>query len=282
VTTDAQLLVDLERNRPFVRLTVEAHVNVAATKRVLVMWAMNPTFRRPLPWTFVLYRGYAVNDDNYVAVSTTTDQPWLYDNKPVFPAKGSDVFYKVRLTTGDGEVFDSQAAQLGTDWGRYDWGIAKEILRKETLLLVKKVGTKGWLLKRRLWGSMCPVPGCTDPETGQVNDPNCPVCYGTGIEGGYYAPLDFWVTMNPTQRMKKLDNNLGVVAANIETVRALAYPATDAGDVWIQASSDQRFVVQSDVVSLVRHRGIDLVMNLRLEELPRSDIVYSVPTPCLP
>lgn len=274
------LAVQLERNRPFVRVAVDAHFNAIAHNRVLVEWAMNRSFRAVGPFRFILMRGYAINDDNYTDVAETLDQPWAYDRNPIYPSQGTEIYYKVKLIDGDGNVFYSEAAPLTSYWDRYDWTIGREVLRKESLLLYKRAGTRGWLFKRRLWGLPCSVPGCVNEDTGQINIPNCPVCFGTGVEGGYYDPLEYWVIMDPVQRIKKIDADAGLLTQTIETVRCLAYPSPEANDVWVQFGSNQRYVVQSDIAAIARHRGIDLVLNIRLEERPRSDIIYTLPTPC--
>ena len=265
--------------RPFKRLTVDAHFNPIVKRRILVDWALSKEFDAPGPYTVTLQRGYATNDDSFIDVAVTVDQPWLYDNSPAWPGKGLDVFYRVKLVDGEGREYVSQPASAGSHWSRYDWTIAKEIIRKEHLVLRKRAGVKGWLLKRRLWGDICAA--CADPETGQINEPNCTNCYGTGIDGGYYDPLEYWVIMNPTQRLKKLDAQQGLKTQTIETVRSLAYPRPVGADVWVNAYTDQRYVVMGDVAATARHRGVDLVLNLRLEERDRSEPMYLVPVPCV-
>jgi hypothetical protein len=268
-------------NRVFHRLTVETHFNMITDKRVLVEWALEKDFiaAAPGPYKFTLYRGYAANDDNFEAIAYTFDQPWLYDNNPQLPLKGMDVFYKVLLEDSAGNQYWSQAAHGTTYWERYDWTIAREIIRKEHLLQRKRAGTKGWLLKRRLWGEKCPAD-CVDPITDQVNYAHCDECYGTGILGGYYDPIEYWIIMNPSQRIKKLDPNQGLTTTIIETVRALAYPAPATNDIWVHAHTDQRYNVMEDISAIARHRGINLVLNLRLKERSRSESIYKVPTPC--
>ena len=262
----------------FKRLTVNTHFSAISDGKVLVSWALDRSFNEPGPYRFTLQRGYAANDDQFVTVSTTTDQPWLYDNAPVFPQRGDEVFYRVILVDGNGRQYVSQAAPLSSYWNRYDWSLAKEIVRKETLVLKKRAGVRGWLLKRRLWGDECPV--CVDPETKQIKDANCPVCYGTGITGGYYDPFEYWVIMNPTNIVRKLDNEMGLISQSYETVRALAYPLPEPNDVWVNHETDRRYVIQSDIQVIARHRGIDLVLSLRLEERAKSEAIYKVPIPC--
>ncbi len=266
----------METVRPFKRLSVENHFNVVTRQAVLVSWALNSAFSAPGPFTFKLQRGRAVNDDQWEDVSTTTDQPWLYDNNPVFLQHDRSTFYRVILTDGNDVPYISQAVEADQSWNHYDWRLMRDIIRKETLVQRKKGGTKGWLLKRRAWGQAC--SDCVDPNTGQIKDAHCDKCYGTGVLGGYYEPLEYWVIMNPTQRLKRLTEE-GVTTGVMETVRALAWPAPEQNDVWVQSNSNRRFRIGEDIVAQARHRGIDVVLNLNLAELPLENAVYDVATP---
>lgn len=266
-----------DKPRPFKRLTVENHFNVITQQRVLVAWAMNEAFDEAGPYQFTLQRGRAVNDPEWESVSQTVDQPWLYDNHPVFAQHDVSTYYRVILVDGNGVSYESQPVSAYTDWGHHDWLLAREIIRKETLLLRKKTGTPGFLVKRRQWGEPCPK--CVDPNTGMTTDSHCQTCYGTGIEGGYYPAIDYPVAMNPTQRLKRLSGDAGLVTAIMETVRGLAWPSPEHNDVWVQHGSNRRFRISDDIQAIARHRGTDLVLNLHLEELPQSNIIYDFPTP---
>lgn len=263
--------------RPFKRLLVEAQFNYITNRAILVQWALNPAFDEPGPYSFKLQRGRSANDDQWVDIATVVDQPWLYDNNPVFGQFDYSTFYRVILTDGKGVIYQSQAVGRDVSWQHYDWRLAKEIIRKETLILRKKGGTRGVLLKRRIWGDPCTL--CVDPSTNAIHNSHCPQCYGTGYIGGYYAPFDYWTLFNPSQRLKRLTNE-GLTTAVMETVRALAYPSPEQNDVWVQVNPDRRFRIQSDVEIVARHRGVDLLVNLRLLELPQSDIIYTVPVTC--
>ncbi len=244
---------------------------------VLVAWALNPAFTEPGPYRFKLQRGRAVTDDKWVDVSETVDQPWLYDYHPLFSQHDRSTVYRVILVDGNGVEYISQATSIYQDWSHLDWRLMREIIRKETLGQHKFGGTRGWLIKRRQWGDPCTA--CVDPNTGTVTNSHCEICLGTGIIAGYYDPLEYWVTMNPNQRMKRLQPDQGVVAAIIETVRGLAWPAPEENDIWVQHGTNRRFRIQPDIQAIARHRGIDVVLDLRLEELPLENVAYSIPTP---
>lgn len=267
-------------SRAFKRLTVDTHFNMITHRRVLVEWALLKSFigSTPGPYTFELQRGYSANDDGWVPIAQTVDQPWAYDTAPILPQKGMDVFYRVIMTDANGGEHISQSVHATTHWTRYDWSLAKEIIRKETMLLRRRTGTKGYLLKRRLWGEACDE--CIDPVTGERNTSDCSACGGVGILGGFYEPFEYWVAYNPSQRLQKLDTNQGLVTSTVETVRALAYPAPVSNDVWVNAATDQRYLVMGDVAAIARHRGINLVLNLRLDERARSESIYQVEVPC--
>jgi hypothetical protein len=266
--------------RVFLRINVDTHFSVLTTQRVTVSWAMEPSFVEPGPWTFTLQRGYAPTEDAWEDIATTVDQPWLYDNRPTVNVVGTSVYYRIKLVDGNGVVYYSQVQTTSAYWTRYDWSLAKEIIRKETLLLRKKTGVRGVLLKRRYFGERCPV--CTNPTTGQVESSTCTTCYGTGIVGGYYPPFEYWVTMNATQRMRKLTAEQGVIASTIESVRALAYPVPEGNDVWVNGETNQRYYVTPDIKVIARHRGISLVLDLVLNEVPTDHVIYQFPTLCAP
>jgi len=262
----------------FRRICVDTHASVLTEQRATISWAMQPDFDAPGPWTFTLQRGLAPTDDAWEDIATTVDQPWLYDNRPITNTIGIAIFYRIKLVDGKGVVYYSQAQEIKAYWSRYDWTLAKEITRKERFLMQTRTGVKGWLLKRKYFGDPCPL--CLDPVTGQVIDPNCTDCFGTGIVGGYYEPYTFWLTMNGSQKTKKLTPDQGTTATNLEVVRALAYPSVEPNDVWVHGYTNTRYFIEPDIKVLARHRGIDLVMEYTLLEVPTKHPVYLVPIPC--
>jgi hypothetical protein len=262
--------------RPFKRLTVEFHFNLITKQAILVTWAMNPAFRGPGPWSFKLQRGRAVDDDQWVDISSTTDQPWLYDNHPSLSQHDRTTFYRVILTDAKGVQYISQPVSIFQDWNHYDWRLMREIVRKETLVQRKKGGTFGYLLKRRQWGQPC--TSCVDPNSGAILDAHCPECFGTGIMGGYYDPIVYYMVMNPGKRMKRLTPDQGVIADVVETGRCLAWPVPEGNDIWVQGNVNRRYRIMPDVEVIARHRGIDVILDVRMAELAQEDIVYQVPT----
>ncbi len=266
----------MEIVHPFKRLQVESHFNALTRQRVQVAWVMNPAFDEEGPWKFTLERGRSATEDSWEPVAETTDQPWLFDNSPVLGEFERSTYYRIILLDGNGRRHVSEPTSFLQTWGHYDWRLMREVMRKESMLQRKKSGCRGVMLKLRTWGDACE---CVDPETKQVKNANCLECFGTGYVGGYYPPLEYWVTMDPAQRLKRLQGDGGLVTAVIETARGLAWPAPEGNDIWVQLDTNKRYRISDDVRAIARHRGIDLVLDLRFEELPQSNIVYRIPTP---
>lgn len=263
----------------FRRLTIDAYYSALTSQQILVAWALNPDFGDTGVYTFTLQRSLSPTDTSgeWEDIATTVDQPWAYDNRPITNLVTANVYYRVKLVTSAG-TYISQVAPMESYWTPYDWSLAREIVRKETMLLQKRTGAKGWLLKRRSYGVIC--PDCVDPITRQITKSNCTTCFGTGLVGGYYDVMEYWTAPDPSKRIRRLNKDTGLESVVVEQARALAYPLLEGGDVWVQAATNRRFVVGADVAYIAKLRGIPLVAELVLEELPTAHVVYEVPTPC--
>jgi len=147
----------------------------------------------------------------------------------------------------------------------------------EHLASVKGLGTKGYLLKRRWWGPRCRE--CTDFNTGQVVSSECDACYGTGIEGGYYDPIEFWTRQNTNSRKMEMQVSQGHVDVEVQHSRFIAYPFLTGGDVWVNADSDQRYVLGEglpiQLAAQIRNKPLIQIADMGL--VSGSDIIYSIP-----
>ena len=56
-------------------------------------------------------------------------------------------------------------------------------------------------------------------------------------------------------------------------------PAPEQNDVWVNAKTNVRSRIMADIQETAVYRGVPLVLNLHLEELPNTHMVYNVPTP---
>lgn len=267
---------------PVKRLVVEGCYHIAAENAVKVSWAMREDFDVPGPYTFELYRGRAVNDDNWDKLAEVVDQPWMFDRRPARRPHERSTYYRLRIIDGRGVSYWSHPVSFDVIWNHYDWRLVREIVRKELLIQgrgrggarSRGAGTKGWLVKAKQFGDPC--PRCLDPETRSATDSRCPICLGTRVRGGYYDPLEYWVIQQPSRRVTRLSDAGDTRTTVIETVRALAHPSPEVGDIWISSAGDIRYEVQEDIERLARHRGVDIILGLRLMELPTTHSAYRI------
>jgi len=188
-------------------------------------------------------------------------------------------YYRVRLVLPSAPgmpVYKSQPAPSSGHMDRKDWLIARDIMRREYLQQRKVDGTQGFLLKRKQFGMAC--PRCLDWDTKEVRDSDCPVCYGTGFVGGYYPGVEYWITGVPGKN-RRIDAGSPPRGNSSDMVnqppRCILYPQIDTRDIWIQANSDERWIIDGYSV-ISEYRGVPLIAGVKLKLAPATDIVYSV------
>lgn len=260
--------------KAFRRLTVSHCLTDAGDPCVKVAWALERSFAAPGPYGFRLERLYGPSDDQPVLIATGGDGHWMFDNDPRRPQKGVDYYYRVTLVDANGDEWPSPVVSSDNYWTARDWRLARQIVRRESMLMRKRTGTYGWLLKRRYWGTPC--GSCVDPVTGQVDQLYCDNCYGTRFEEGYHTPTGCWVVIEQSQRTSTL-GQAGHDKQNLQAMRMLAYPPPEPGDIWVHAHTDQRYRIGDQLQPSAIHRGIPLVLQVQAQELPTSDAVYAIP-----
>ena len=253
------------------------YVSMLARGKSCVGWSLAAGFTDPGPYVYTVEAGTTGNpkacdwqpvaapEENIATVIDPTQRAYGANN---------NVHYRVRLETPEG-IYYSPPAGPEARLSRRDWRIAREIARKERLT-ARLAWQDGWLLKRRAAGPRC---SCTDLQTGDVRDPECEKCYGTGYIMGYYEPIScFPVKLDPEARAANLDPNRGVVSDIRVTGRAIMQPLVEEYDVWVSDGSDDRYIVR-EIQHVAEIRGVPIVARLGLRPADYSDPVYDLPIP---
>lgn len=135
--------------------------------------------------------------------------------------------------------------------------------------------------------SIC--PRCADVNERTITDPLCPVCYGTGYEGGYGPPVTG--DNSPYQRVYAIRNQHdivtsfqaeGIVTTDQEQQMALAMTGfvPRHGDLVIDLPTGNRFFIDG-VVSAWSFNDEQIGYNTRLNQQSLDSVAYMVPTPYL-
>ena len=189
--------------------------------------------------------------------------------------KDNDIFYRVIASDGVNEFASTPEATLGV-WNRHDLLIARDVVRKEYLLLKQYNGTLGYLLKRRNYGVPCSNPNCLDPDLLIPVSDSCPECFGTGFQNGYFNALAYYIDLGAFASSKDVAIPIGTIDSRTRLGRCVAYPRVDEYDIWVDGDKNKRYVIR-EVERLVEIKGKPLVYKLKLNELSVSAAEYRIP-----
>lgn len=258
---------------PFRRVSVD-HMVRGVTR---VWWQLEPAFNDPGPHYFQLQVGNTglqdASDwrnvggpiiDNYVAY----DDEWRNTGSVLL------THYRLLLTTARG-AYVSQAVNVYGEMEEREWVLSREIVRKERLRH-DKASVPGYLVKAMRYGTPCRT--CREPLTQEVANFECPICNGTGFEVGFFPPLPMqcW-DLTPQKIQENQDNNMkgSTREQAIVQARTIGFPQVDKGDLWVNAKSDERWIVMGLQVAAAM-RNVPVVYQVTLGLIPLSNGVYLV------
>ena len=258
---------------PFRRVSVD-HM-VRGTTRV--WWQLEPTFNEPGPYVFQLQLGKTGLRDatDWVNIGAPVVNGYLaYD--PAWHESGYDLLshYWATLTTPT-NTYVSQAASCFGELNEHDWLLAREVVRKEKVRH-KLVSVPGYLIKPMRFGKPC--PRCRDPLTQEVTDSDCPVCNGTSFEVGYHPPLEMqcW-DLSPQTITEHVDTNMrGSTRENpYVSARVIGFPALNKNDIWVNGTSDERWLVESIQISAAI-RNVPVIYQVQMGLMAFNNPVYAI------
>lgn len=258
---------------PFRRVSVDNMIR-GVTR---VWWQLEPTYNEPGPRVFQLQFGNTpVRDaaDWRNVGAPITDGYVAYDDAWRNSASDLLTHYRVTLTTPE-NIYISQAVSCFGEMGERDWRLAREVIRKEQLRH-RYVSIAGYLLKPYRFGRPC--TRCRDQLTQEVLDSNCPICNGTGFEVGYHPPVSMqcWdLSLQSIQEHQDI-NLKGTTRENAEvTARIIGFPTINRNDIWVNGSSDERWLVHNIQVAAAM-RGVPLIYNIQMGLLPFNNPAYAI------
>lgn len=263
----------LQRIFPFRRVSVDRMVH-GVTR---VWWQLEPVFQEIGPYVFQLQVGGTGTDEGIDwqnVGAPITNGFFAEDTQQRASGTVITTHYRVTLTTPD-SVYVSAPASCFGQLGEKDWLTAREIIRKERLRH-GKVSVDGYLIKALRYGKPC--PRCRDVMTQEATDNNCPVCLGTGYESGFHppVPMQCW-DLSPQIIQESQDLTIkGTTRENAYVnARVIGFPALNRDDVWVNASTDERWLIKTIQVSAAM-RGVPLIYNVQLGLLPFNSSYYQL------
>lgn len=248
-----------------------------------VEWYISEHFHGPEPWTFQLQT--AESDLPQANWSNVGDpvQNTCFIIDPTARAtfgKEPNIYYRIVLTDGNGVSYTSNAINVVDRLDFRSWHLWVELQRKELIRLrALKVGVEAWLLKIKRSGTPCPV--CLDQFTQEVTNSNCPTCYGSRWEGGYYAPepsVYADITAEENYHQRATEDGMGMVAPMIVRGMFISYPHMSTMDIIVNHHTDVRYHVHN-IMMRTHVRGVGALYVADLRPVPFDNVVYKFPVP---
>lgn len=272
----------LSRDAVFDRVIVD----YLARGTARISWSYHRNFVDPPPYVTQLQVGTtgdpAATDWQPVGLAAT-DAIYATDDQPRLFGAGTDVYYRIQLTTPAGQ-YASEPVPADGVLSRRDWLIAREVVRQQQLLRRHFDGVNGWLFKQRRTGAAPavanPATAVTDPISGGILSHNNPLTLGTSYLGGYFAPVAFNVLLQPGGKDEHIDPERGTVDTG-ELSRPgmiLLIPHVQSRDVFVAAGSDRRYFIH-EIQEVADYRGVPLLANCRLTKAEATDAIYTLPVP---
>lgn len=185
--------------------------------------------------------------------------------------KRLDECYRIRVISRSADTNDVSDAIDAGNHRAYPYSAAAENILKQAEIEFKQSGCTGVLLKRRVAGPRC--PRCVEADGQQSLNEHCPDCLGTGILGGYYPGIALTVIKDAIE-VSESRSQLGYMESETVTGRCIAYPWVRRGDIWVEDTTDKRYVFISASPN-ASYKQTALMLSIRMGLLERSDVMYS-------
>ena len=241
-----------------------------------IIWTVSPGYK-PTSTSLLFYVETAYSGGDWTRLNPLL--PVIDYNTYVDTVKRSfnilnDVYYRV-IMYDNGIAYASIPEKIGGNLSRQQLRLVNEVMRRKYFQMVKQTGQKGYLLRRKDWGQYCT---CYDIDLGNTPSGTCPDCYGVGFVGGYYPAIEFWiedVTQAGTERHR--DGQTGVEMNHMKKSRCVPYPQPAAEDIWVSASSGERYRIFPETLQESYIRDTSMIDVLTLEKISPLAVEYNIP-----
>lgn len=277
-------------------------MNVVITKvtpvysgAVYVQWDYTPEAGVFGATTFELYRSGSPEGPWVKAADSVVDTVFALDSMKL--AEDADhtqlqsvvraLYYRVVATDAEGNVGESVPADIdgnragdvfqqgplaSASTSKRKFLLRRKIIRDESLAFRKLNGVEMRVLKRRHFGTPCPV--CVDTLTKLTTKAKCFSCFSTGWLGGYFNPISTYARLSPTPASSVLTAE-GKSDINTTTITLLNYPLVATDDLLVEPETDDRWRVAQMAPTTIRKIAVHQRVSVTL--LPRSSPEYKIP-----
>lgn len=243
-------------------------------KQVVIEWVIPPHWGN---CKFNIYR--AETDAGPWRRVTNTPVIGNYYKDPVVKdfSKFMNGWYIVEVILPDGRMVQSPPAtweQKRRNWVELR---AKEIERRESLLLEKFTGVRSLIFRRKQFGLRCRE--CWDYETEKLTKDHCKTCMGTSFDGGYFPGFETLFQYDQTPNEIAMEEP-GMMESNNLHAWTISFPKIEVQDVILRVPDWKIFRVERAVYTELQTKAVRQIA--QLTELSKESIEFELTKQAMP
>jgi len=244
-------------------------VEMASRDCVIVSWWIRPTNEDLEQAIVTVSRGYSIEGPFESIANVPGTQQYFRDSGALIRDKWREVYYKLRVTSPDGSVDESEA-----------FGVASQptletiATRRRTDLALKFEGVPCLIYVRRGEGTRC--PDCWDPALQKVVSSTCSRCFNTGRLGGFYSPILTQVKINPATKVNEPGDTLRQLSQTSAMCSFL--PTVSPRDLIYEVNKGKRWRIVT--VTPTEHHRVTIHQDINaMMEINPGDVEHKLPIP---
>lgn len=248
-----------------------------------VLVAQQTSDSQVIGWTFLgvgaaatnavvkVWRSY-VENDGFELIATIDARTGFYRDDTVnlfdrwrFP------FYKLEVVDRNGLSRTYGPYRVSSDID----GLAIALIKNTTVML--RLGGVPVLVYQRRSDASARCSNCWDATLRKVTIAYCEVCYNTGFEEGYYAPILTLATIAPESKLEAPSE----VHRQTATTSALLsnYPVLRPRDLIYEVNTGRRYRIFS--IQTAEKQRMLINQNITMEALNPGDVEHHLPVPVI-
>jgi hypothetical protein len=243
-------------------------VEIASRAAVIVSWWIRPTNEDLEQTTVTVFRGYSFEGPFESIADVPGTQQYFRDADALIRDKWREIYYKLRVTSPDGSVDESEAVGVTSQPT-----LETIATRRRTDIALRFEGVPCLIYVRRGEGERC--PDCWDPVLQKVGSSTCPRCFNTGRLGGFYSPILTQVKINPVAKVNEPGDTLRQVSQT--TAMCSFIPIVSPRDLIYEVNTGKRWRLIT--VTPTEHHRVAIHQDLTMIEINPGDIEHTLPIP---
>ena len=260
---------------PLVTTVETGYVNVKVYplfyNKVIVEWGIPPSWGRCV---FDVYKSETENGP-WVLITPTplSNTNFVEDIGTQAYSKFHKSYYRVevQLPPPDGRRIISTVSTWDNVRSTIVQIRAREITRRETILLTKFTGVDTLIFRRKYFGERC--PRCYNTDIEKVIEDHCPACLGTSFLGGYFPGVSTKVSYEISPDNTQLGYS-GKIETNQTSAWTISNPEIMSLDLLLRIPDSKIFRVQSKNPTELQTVQVRQIM--QLVELNKNLVEYGL------